>query len=265
MTFLEKWDRAVEKAGTPLCVGLDPLLVKLPLHLDASPSGVWHFLEGIIHATSDLAAAYKPNLAFFEVLGAAGWSMLERLHEILPPHALLIADGKFGDIPSTNEQYADAVFNRIRADAVTVNPYLGGEALAPFLNDPSHGAFIVCATSNPGADEIQELKANGRLLYEEVTRRAKAWNENGNIGLVVGTTRPEALKRILSLAPELPLLLPGSGAQGGSAKQAAQLLCQFPNTRGLFVWARSILYASSGKDFAEAARDAALKCREELT
>ena len=264
MIFLDKWEQAVEKAGIPLCVGLDPLLAKLPLHLDASPSGVWHFLEAIIHTTSDLTAAYKPNLAFFEALGAAGWSLLERLREILPPHTLLIADGKFGDIPSTNEQYSDVVFNRIHADAVTVNPYLGGDALAPFLNDRTRGVFVVCATSNPGADEVQELTTNGRLLYEEIAHRAKAWNENENIGLVVGTTRPEALENILNIAPELPLLLPGSGAQGGSAKMAAKRIAENPLSRGMFVWARSILYASSGKDFADAARDAAIKCQKEL-
>ncbi len=264
MTFLQSWDRAVDKAGAPLCVGLDPLPEKLPAHLESSPEGVWHFLEEIIHATSDIAAAYKPNLAFFEALGASGWEILEKLRALLPPHALLIADGKLGDISSTNEQYAAAIFERIHADALTVNPYLGGEALEPFLRNPAKGVFVLCATSNPGAEEFQELPMADGFLFEEVARRANTWNRNRNIGLVVGTTRPDALARIQELAPELPLLLPGSGAQGGSAKDIARVLLQNPQSRGLFVWARSIIYASSGKDFASAAREAAIKCRDEL-
>ena len=264
MTFLQSWDRAVDKAGAPLCVGLDPLPTKLPIHLDSSPEGIRHFLEEIIHVTSDIAAAYKPNLAFFEALGVAGWEMLEKLYALLPPHALLIADGKLGDISNTNEQYASAIFERIRADALTVNPYLGGLSLEPFLRNPAKGVFVLCATSNPGAEEFQELSVTDGVLFEEVARRANAWNRNGNVGLVVGTTRPDALTRIQQLAPKLPLLLPGSGVQGGSARDVSRLLSKNPQARGLFVWARSILYASSGKDFAAAAREAALKCRDEL-
>jgi orotidine-5'-phosphate decarboxylase len=263
-TFREQWEEAVATADSPLCIGLDPLPEKLPSHLPASPKGVWGFLQEIIRATSDLAAAFKPNLAFFEALGVEGWEMLERLHKLLPPHALLIADGKFGDIPSTNEQYAKTVFDRIHAHAVTVNPYLGGQALSPFLNNPMRGALVVCATSNPGAEELQELPAPQRPLYEEVALRARAWNKHGNVGLVVGTTRPDALRSLQSLVPELPLLLPGSGAQGGSAREAARLVAKNPQGHALFVWARQILYASSGKDFAVAARQAAQKCREEI-
>jgi orotidine-5'-phosphate decarboxylase len=265
MTFLKRWDQAVEEAGAPLCVGLDPLLERLPSHLDASPRGVWHFLEEIVHATSDLAAAYKPNLAFFEALGAAGWEMLEKLHQLLPPHALLIADGKLGDIASTNERYAEAIFGRVQAHAVTVNPYLGGQSLAPFLRDPERGALVLCATSSAGAEEFQEVSVETRPLFEQVALHARAWNRHGNIGLVVGTTRPKALERLQELVPELPLLLPGSGVQGGSAEAAAKLLAGNPQGRGLFVWARTILYASSGKDFAAAARKAAERCRDELT
>jgi len=263
-TFGERWDEAVARAGVPLCVGLDPLPERLPSHLPASPAGVWRFLREIVQATSDLAAAFKPNLAFFEALGAEGWEMLERLHELLPAHALLIADGKFGDIPSTNEQYVKAVFGRIHAHALTVSPYLGGQSLAPFLDDPTRGVFVVCATSNPGAEELQELPTQERMLFEEVALRARAWNKHGNVGLVVGTTRLAAFERLLSLVPELPLLLPGSGAQGGSAREIAKLLAKIPRSRALFVWARQILYASSGKDFAAAARQAAQKCREEI-
>ncbi len=263
-TFGERWDEAVAKVGSPLCIGLDPLQDKLPTHLPASPKGVWLFLQEIVHATSDLAAAFKPNLAFFGALGAEGWEMLERLHELLRAHTLLIADGKFGDIPSTNEQYAKAVFGRIHAHALTVNPYLGGQSLAPFLDEPARGVFVLCATSNPGAEELQELPAPQRPLFEEVALRARAWNRHGNVGLVVGTTRLEALEHLQSLVPELPLLLPGSGAQGGSAREATALLAKNPKGRALFVWARHILYASSGRDFAAAARQAAQKCREEI-
>ncbi|MBM3324205.1 MAG: orotidine-5'-phosphate decarboxylase [Calditrichaeota bacterium] len=265
MAFPRRLEQAIAQAGAPLCIGLDPTPENLPTHLGHSPEGVGLFLREIVQATADLAAAYKPNLAFFQALGSAGWDMLEKLHTLLPPHVLLIADGKFGDIPNTNEQYAKAVFDRLHAHALTVNPYLGGQSLTPFLDNPARGVFIVCVTSNPGADEIQELPTQGRLLFEEVALRARQWNRHGNVGLVVGTTRITSLERIQQLAPELPLLLPGSGIQGGSAKEAAKLLSQNQQSRALFVWARHILYASSGKDFAAAAREAALKCREEIT
>ncbi len=263
-TFLHQWDEAVAKAGASLCIGLDPVPEKLPSHLGSPPESVWRFLQEIVQATADLAAAYKPNLAFFHALGGAGWDMLEKLQSLLPSHALLIADGKFGDIPTTNERHATAVFERMHAHALTVNPYLGGQSLAPFLDNPTRGVFILCATSNPGAEDIQELPIRGRLLFEEIALQAREWNRHGNVGLVVGTTRLAALERIQHLASELPLLLPGSGTQGGSAKDAAKLLAQNPQGRALFVWARQILYASSGKDFASVAREAALKCREEI-
>jgi orotidine 5'-phosphate decarboxylase subfamily 2 len=264
MTFLHRWDEAVTKAGAPLCIGLDPVPEKLPSHLGSPPESVWRFVQEIVQATADLGAAYKPNLAFFHALGSAGWDMLEKLHSVLPPHTLLIADGKFGDIPSTNEQYAKAVFERMHAHALTANPYLGGQSLTPFLENPSRGVLVLCATSNTGADKIQELRIRERLLFEEVALQAREWNQHRNVGLVVGTTRLAALERVQQLVPELPLLLPGSGAQGGSAKDAKRLLAQNPQSRALFVWARQILYASSGKDFASAAREAAVKCREEI-
>ncbi|MFH1009858.1 MAG: orotidine-5'-phosphate decarboxylase [bacterium] len=264
MTFLQRLEQAIAEAGAPLCIGLDPMPERLPSHLGHSPEGIWLFLQEIVQATADLAAAYKPNLAFFQALGSAGWEMLEKLPPLLPPHALLIADGKFGDIPSTNERHAKAVFERLHAHALTVNPYLGGQSLTPFLDNPTRGVFILCATSNPGAEEIQELPTQGRVLFEEVALRAREWNRQGNVGLVVGTTRLASLERIQHLAPELPLLLPGSGTQGGSAKEATRLLAKNPQSRALFVWARQILYASSGKEFAAAAREAALKCREEI-
>ncbi|RQV98362.1 orotidine-5'-phosphate decarboxylase [bacterium] len=262
ISFCDRLREAVSTAGCPICVGLDPDPKLLPEHFGPSPEGCLRFLTEIIAATCDLVPAYKPNSAFFEAYGSAGWSMLEKLRDLIGPQALLILDAKRGDVEHTNAAYANAVFQHLKADAITVHPYLGGGALNPFMQDPAKGMFVLCVTSNPGAVSIQNLMLESHPLYIEVARQAKHWSAYDNVGLVVGTTKPDALKSVLKVAPELPYLLPGSGAQGGTLKVTKDL--KEAGSPYLLNFARSILYASDGKDFAEAAREEVLRLRKEL-
>jgi orotidine-5'-phosphate decarboxylase len=256
--FRDRWFECISRAGAPLCVGLDPDPALLPAGV-----GVRAFLAGIIEATRDIVAAYKPNLAFFEAYGGEGWELLESLRKVAGGRVLLIADGKRGDIEHTNEAYSRAVFGRVQADAVTVQPYLGGQSLEPFFRDPVRGVFVLCATSNPGAEEIQELDVAGEPLYLHIARQARSWSPHPNVGLVMGTTKPDALAKVLKVAHDLPLLLPGGGAQGGNTQVVSSLL-KSANASGLFTFSRSVIYASSGRDFAEAARKECLRLKSLL-
>jgi orotidine-5'-phosphate decarboxylase len=254
-SFRDRWFECLAWAGAPLCVGLDPDPALLPRSVRLSD-----FLAGIVEATRDLVAAYKPNLAFFEAYGAEGWEVLESLRELVGGGALLIADGKRGDVEHTNEAYARALFGRVRADAVTVQPYLGGRALEPFGRDPEKGMFVLCATSNPGAEETQGLDVGGSPLFVRIAEQARTWSPHPNVGLVMGTTKPDALAKVLEVVNDLPLLLPGGGAQGGNT-QAVSSLLKSKGASGLFTFSRSVIYASSGPDFAEAARQECLRLR----
>lgn len=263
LSFSTRLHTAIERAGSPLCVGLDPDPENIPSHLGTGVEACRRFLGSIIEATRDLTAAFKANTAFFEAYGPNGIALLEELKGWIGEEVLFIADAKRGDVAHTNEAYATAIFSRMRADAVTVQPYLGGEPLEPFLRDPARGAFVLCATSNPGAEEIQGLKTEHGPLYLEITRRARAWSRHANVGLVLGTTKPKAVESVLEIAADLPLLLPGGGAQGGSTAQVVSLLKQRQAT-GLFTFSRSVIYASSGKDFADAARRECERLKKEL-
>ncbi len=211
--FNSRLDLAIGATGSLLCVGLDP-------RHDRLDEPVADFCRRIIDATYAAAVAFKPNSAFFEVLGPAGMADLITVLGHLPDDRLMILDAKRGDIGSTAQAYARAAFKTFGADAVTVNPYLGGDAVAPFLEDPLRGAFVLCHTSNPGAVDFQTLDVGGRPLYLEVARQAVSWNRADNVGLVVGATYPEALAAVRALAPELPFLIPGVGAQGGALEDA---------------------------------------------
>jgi orotidine-5'-phosphate decarboxylase len=261
-TFCDRLRQAIDHAGTPICVGLDPDPKLIPKHLGEGPEAVLTFLTEIIAATSDLVAAFKPNAAFFEAYGSDGWAILEKLRSLIGTDTLLILDAKRGDVEHTNAAYVDSVFNRIKADAITVQPYLGGGALYPFTQNPRKGVFVLCVTSNPGAESIQNLIVGDHPLYIEIAKQAKNWSAFDNIGLVVGTTKREALKSLLKIAPELPYLLPGSGAQGGSLKVMDDL--KDAGATGLLNFSRSITYASESKDYARAARQEVLRLREEL-
>jgi orotidine-5'-phosphate decarboxylase len=237
-----------------LCVGLDPHPDELPAHVSCDREGVGRFLGAVIEATSAYAVAYKPNCAFYESLGPWGWEILESLRAVIPTDKLLILDGKRGDVGHTAARYAHAAFHRVGADAVTLSPFLGADSLEPFVSREDKGAFLLCHTSNPGAPQWQGLEIDGEPLYLRVARWAPTVSGHANVGLVAGATRPEALKKIREAAPTLPLLVPGVGAQKGDL--AATVLAAHGGP--YFINAsRSILGASKGKDFADAAAEAA--------
>ena len=220
----------------------------------------------VVAATADLVCAFKPNIAFFEALGPAGIDMLRRLIAAMPRDVPVILDAKRGDIGSTAAAYAEAVFERLGADAVTLSPYLGGDSLEPFLRRADKGCFILCKTSNPGSGDLQDLElASGGPLYIEVARRARdAWNRNGNVGLVVGATYPGVLADVRALCPELPLLVPGVGAQGGALADAVRAAADAQGGRAIVNASRGVLYAGDDRDYADAARREALRLRNEI-
>ena len=261
--FFAKLRQASHTNRSFLCVGLDPHPALLP------EKDVAVFNRAIIEATADLACCYKPNLAFYESMGPQGLEVLLRTVEAVPSHLPVIADAKRGDIASTAEAYARALFDVYGFDAATVNPYLGTDSLAPFLERGDKGVFVLCRTSNPGGADLQGLAVAGdgasRPLYEAVAELARdRWNERGNVGLVVGATFPEELGRIRQLCPRLPFLLPGVGAQGAEIAAAVRNALDEDGAGFIIVSSRQILYASSGRDYARAARGAAEALRDEI-
>ena len=261
--FFDKLRQASQSNHSFLCVGLDPHPSLLP------EKDVAAFNRAIIEATADLACCYKPNLAFYEAMGPQGLEVLQRTVEAIPRHLPVIADGKRNDIASTAEAYARALFDVYGFDAATVNPYLGTDSLAPFLQRPDKGVFVLCRTSNPGGADLQGLAVTGdgasRPLYEVVAELARdRWNERGNVGLVVGATFPGELGRIRQLCPRLPFLLPGVGAQGADVEAAVRNALDEDGAGFIINSSRQILYASSDRDYAQAARRAAQALRDEI-
>jgi orotidine-5'-phosphate decarboxylase len=253
-------------SGRHLTVGLDPDRKRIPESVAAgAPPGerVIEFNRRIVEATADLAAAYKPNSAFYEALGEDGFGALSETIAAIragAPDAAVILDAKRADIGSTNAGYVAAAFDQLAADAITVHPYLGGEALAPFLERTEKLVFVLARTSNPGASELQDLEdRDGVPLYRHVARAiARDWNAAGNCGLVVGATYPEEMRAIREDVPAtMPILIPGVGAQGGDLAATVDANVDAGSDAYLIAASRSILYASDGKDFAEAARAAA--------
>jgi len=265
VSFRQKLAAASVKNESLLCVGLDPALEKLPPTMLAESDPIQRFCSEIIDATSDLVCAYKPNFAFFGALGTTGWGTLESILERIPADIPVILDAKVGDIGNTAQQYAQMFFERLGADALTVNPYMGHDAVEPFLAYRDRGVFLLCLTSNQGAADFQTLKVGDELLYQAVARRAAGWDvENANCGLVVGATQAETLVHIRELAPQLPLLVPGVGTQGGDL-EAVVANGQDASRAGLVINAsRSIIYASSDSDFGAAARSAAGAMRADI-
>lgn len=264
-SFHARLDAAWSQSDSMLCVGLDPELSRLPEGMARTPEGVVTFLRAIVAATADLACAYKPQIAHFSAIGAES-ALIETISAIreLAPHAVVILDAKRGDIGSTAAMYAREAFDRYQADAVTLNPYLGSESLEPFLERKDRGTVILCRTSNPGAGEIQDWPETDPL-YARVARLAVSqWNPHANLMLVAGATRPAELQRIRDLAPEIPLLVPGLGAQGGDLDAAVEAGLD-GRGRGLVVnSSRAILYAGSGADFEAMARAEARRTRDAL-
>ena len=274
MTFLEQLQGAERQNGSLLCVGLDPEPGKFPAGMKGDASKIFDLCAQIVDATADLAISFKPQIAYFAAHRAE--DQLEKLMQHMrrhAPHVPVILDAKRGDIGATAEQYAIEAFERYGADAVTLSPFMGFDSVQPYLKHHGKGAFLLCRTSNPGGDDLQNQRlasVEGQpLLYEHVAKLAQGpWNLNGQLGLVVGATYPAEIERVRSLAPTLPLLIPGVGAQGGDA--VATIKAGYRQSQGVTTGAvivsssRAILYASSGDDFAQAARKEAIRTRDVL-
>jgi len=266
MNFIEAVETAWGKNNSLVCVGLDPDISKIPSHLREVENPLFEFNKAIVDATSDLVCAFKPQMAYYSAAQAEQdlFLTIEYIHENHPGIPVIL-DAKRGDIGSTAEMYANEVFDRYQADAVTVNPYLGEDSLRPFLKRKGKGVIILCRTSNPGSRDLQALESNGEKLFQIVARKASTeWNVNDNILLVVGATFPEELKEIRSIVGEMPLLVPGIGAQGGDVERAV-VNGKTQNGTGMIInSSRGIIYSSQGDDFAEAARKATKTLRDEI-
>ena len=264
MTFYEKLRSAQQNNNSLLCVGLDSDISKIPKHLHQRKNPILEFNKRIIEATKDLVCAYKLNLAFYEALGEIGWRTVKETLAAIPSNVVTIGDAKRGDIGNTAEMYAKSLRDDFGFTSSTVNPYMGFDSVEPFIRHGEHGAFILALTSNPGARDFEYLKVKTKPLYEHVIAKAKKWNVNKNCGLVIGATRPKELQRIRLLASDMPLLIPGVGAQGGDVKSAVRYGCDVTGAMAVINSSRGIIYASGGEDFADAAWRAALKLRDEM-
>jgi orotidine-5'-phosphate decarboxylase len=274
MTFLEQLFDAERRNQSMLCVGLDPEPAKFPDHIKGDASKIYDFCAAIVDATADLVISFKPQIAYFAAHRAE--EQLEKLMQHMrstAPHVPVILDAKRGDIGSTAAQYAIEAFERYGADAVTLSPFMGFDSVQPYLAYHGKGAFLLCRTSNPGGDDFQAQRlssvAGEPLLYEHIARLAQGeWNTNGQLGLVVGATYPNEIERVRKVAPHVPLLIPGVGAQGGDAVATVKAGWKQQNgatTAPIIVnSSRAVLYASSGADFAAAARKVAVQTRDVL-
>lgn len=266
MSFIENLRSAWQRNDSLVCVGLDPEPGRFPAQFASDPDGVFNFCRAVVDATADLVCCFKPQIAHFAALRAE--SALERLiahiHDA-HPGVPVILDAKRGDIGSTAQNYVSEAFDRYCADAVTLNPYLGKDSIQPFLDRADKGVILLCRTSNPGGADFQNLDCGGLPLYLRVAQTiARDWNGNGNCALVTGATWPEELGQVRARVGNMPLLVPGIGAQGGDIAAVMQQ-GQTADGAGLMISSsRAILYASSGDDFAEAARRATRTMRDEI-
>jgi len=269
MTFIDMLQDAQRRNGSMLCVGLDPEPARFPAGLRGDAGKIYDFCARMVDATADLVIAFKPQIAYFAAHRAEG--QLEKLMEHMrrtAPHVPVILDAKRGDIGSTAEQYAKEAFDRYGADAVTLSPFMGFDSIQPYLKYAGKGAFLLCRTSNPGGDDLQNQRLSSvpgqPLLYEHVARLAQGpWNTNGQLGLVVGATYPTEIDAVRKLAPTVPLLIPGVGAQGGDA--IATVKAGWRADAPIVVSSsRAILYASDAEGYAEAARREARRTRDLL-
>ncbi len=266
MRFHDTLQKRWREHGTLVCVGLDPEPAKFPAHLRNAPDAVFDFCAAIVDATADLACAFKPQIAHFAALRAE--DVLERLiahiHEH-HPDVPVILDAKRGDIGSTAKHYASEAFERYQADAVTLNPYLGRDSIQPFLDHADKGVILLCRTSNPGGADFQALDCGGAPLYLRVAETiARDWNANGNCALVTGATWPEELGEVRARVGDMPLLVPGIGAQGGDVEAVLRHGLTADGAGLMISSSRAILYAGSGEDFAAAARTAAQTLRDTI-
>jgi orotidine-5'-phosphate decarboxylase len=264
--FLDKLLRAARTNKSLLCLGLDPDPTLMPR------VSIIDFNKAIIEATADLVCAYKPNLAFYEALGPRGIEDLVETVAFIPKNIPTIGDAKRGDIGHTASAYAKAIYSAFGFDAATVNPYLGYDSVEPFLKYADRGVFVLCKSSNASSADFQDLlcrpsssgKHKAVPLFERVAAKAQEWNTGGNIGLVIGATYPEELKRVRTLCPDMPLLIPGIGAQGGELALTVRYGTDARGERAIIASSRQVLYASAGTDFASAARKEAQRLRRQI-
>ncbi len=254
MNATQKIKEIQDKTGSMICVGMDLDRKRMPQSHNSNIKSMYDFAVKIIEATSDIVAAYKPNLAFYEELGAEGFSLLEKIIKKIPSENVIIVDGKLGDIGNTAQHYAAAVFERLGADWVTLNPYMGYDAIRPFLDYQGKGAFILCLTSNTGSRDFQLMHVVNKPIYMHVAEKVSYWNKENNLGLVVGATHSNQLADIRDVAGEMPILIPGVGAQGGDLEKAVKGGTNNFKQPALINVSRSVLYASLDDNFAEAAR-----------
>lgn len=271
MHFLEKLLTASRKHDSLLCVGLDPEPGRFPAQLRSMPTtqAVVHFCRAIIEATASFVCAFKPNLAFFEVLGPEGMYIFQEVLGAIPSHIPIIADAKRGDLGNTARNYAAALFDVYGCDAITVNPYLGYDSVAPFLAYQQKGVLFLCRTSNPSARDFQDLlvqdeQGQARPLYEVVAQRVQTWNKAGNCGLVVGATYPQELHTLRNMCPDMPILVPGVGTQGGDLEASVTAGVDAFGEKAIIAVSRAVLYAGDGTDYATAAANEARLLRDRI-
>ena len=263
MKFIEKMLAASRRNNSLLCCGLDPDSERMPQSVS-----VLDFNRAIIESTADLVCGYKLNFAFYEALGSEGFGILKQTIDCIPDYITVIGDAKRGDIGNTARAYARSIFDVIGCDAATVSPYLGFDSIEPFIGYEDRGVFILCRTSNASAVDFQSLscRAGGgaRQLFELVAEKAHRWNTHNNIGLVVGATYPSELRQIRQAHPDMPILIPGVGAQGGDLELAVRYGVDAKGERAVINSSRQIIYASPDRDFAAAARREAASLRERI-
>ncbi|MGI8483625.1 MAG: orotidine-5'-phosphate decarboxylase [Thermomicrobiales bacterium] len=268
-SFDQRLRHRMETSNSLVCVGLDPAIDRLPAGIEATPSGVVEFCTQLISATADYAAAFKPNLGFYIGLGRAGLDSLWQVRKAIPAGIPVILDCKVGDIGSTAAAHAHGWFDEFDFDAITVNPYLGEDSLVPFMQDPTKGVLVVCKTSNPGSGDFQDLPIDSkpsRSLFLDVASHCREWNDRypASVGLVVGATYPDQLRAVRGICKDQTILLPGLGAQGGDIQQAIDAGADSTGLGLLCSASRSIMYASSRDDFADAARGSARLLRDSI-
>lgn len=255
--------REIKLKGTYLCVGLDTDPHKLPDQLRTYPDGVYEFNKRIIEATLDHCVSYKINTAFYEAMGAKGWDIMERTIAYIPPTHLIIADAKRGDIGNTSAQYAKAFFDVLKADAITVAPYMGEDSISPFLAYADKWTIVLGLTSNKGASDFELQDSTGKKLYERVLESVSSWGTTENLMFVIGATQADEFANIRSIIPDHFLLVPGVGAQGGSLAEISSIAMN--KDIGILVnVSRAIIYASSNSDFADKAREVAATYHDEM-
>ncbi|MBL7996212.1 orotidine-5'-phosphate decarboxylase [bacterium] len=265
MTFHQRTEKAL--AHSSVCVGLDPDPDLIPAILKSESNPVLAFNRALIDATVDVVGAYKPNFAFYEAMGSAGWQTLTDTVKHIRSRSdkvIIIADAKRGDIGNTSSKYAQAILQKMDFDCITINPYMGRDSVEPFIQDENKGAFVLCLTSNNGSENFQRLDVGGVKSYEIVAANILKWNKLNNCGLVVGATHPDEMLRIRSISGKMPFLVPGIGAQAGNLESVVKANWDGEKVNAFINSSRAVIYASSEQDFAERARAEVLALKQAI-